>query len=497
MKRGKSSNGNLREISSHSQFTIHNRVLSLSKGSQFTILFIFFSSLTIYLLTLAPDITWAHYGNDGGDLITAAVTLGTPHPSGYATYTLLGKLFSFVPLGTIAYRFNLFSALCMAGSATLLAATLLQFTDDKSGFDLPVVAASLTYAFAPGIWKQAVITEVYALNLLCIALLLWTIASGKSAFWQGLVWGVCITTHLTSLLLLPLLLLSLSMPDFAGMTKVNFGRQVARLSLGVLCGLLPLLTLPLLAAGDSPVVWGDATTAAGWWWLVTGRIYRPNVLAITKFLPHLRDSYMSGLSQFSYIGWLLLADGLYKSRRNLLFITLAVLAAIYALYALSYDTYDFGVFALPALLLLSPILYQALRPLRYAALLLPLLALALNFTMVNLHDDTSVRLRAESALQQVSADALVITPGDQSIFTLWYLHYVEGQRSDIIPIDGNLLAFDWYRKRLQRLYPDVLTLDEDNLEGLKHENNALRPVCEFSIDPNINVQCKAVNDIAR
>ena len=38
-----------------------------------------------YLRTLAPGITWANDGYDSGDLITAAVTGGVAHPTGYPT----------------------------------------------------------------------------------------------------------------------------------------------------------------------------------------------------------------------------------------------------------------------------------------------------------------------------------------------------------------------------------------------------------------------------
>ncbi len=43
----------------------------------------------VYWLTAAPDLTWAHQGSDGGDLLAAAVSGGVPHPSGYPLYTLL------------------------------------------------------------------------------------------------------------------------------------------------------------------------------------------------------------------------------------------------------------------------------------------------------------------------------------------------------------------------------------------------------------------------
>ncbi|MCZ7673940.1 MAG: hypothetical protein M5U34_45830 [Chloroflexi bacterium] len=36
------------------------------------------AALIVYLLTMARDLTWAHYGIDGGDLITAVITQGVP-----------------------------------------------------------------------------------------------------------------------------------------------------------------------------------------------------------------------------------------------------------------------------------------------------------------------------------------------------------------------------------------------------------------------------------
>ncbi len=79
------------------------------------------ASLALYLLTLAPTITWANAGTDGGDLITAAATLGVPHPPGYPLYITLGHLFAQLPIGDVAFRLNLFSAVCMALAAALMA----------------------------------------------------------------------------------------------------------------------------------------------------------------------------------------------------------------------------------------------------------------------------------------------------------------------------------------------------------------------------------------
>ena len=453
------------------------------------LLLIFATALSVYLLTLAPDITWAHAGNDGGDLITAAVTLGVPHPSGYPTYTLLGKLVSLLPFGTVAWRFNLFSALCMALAATIASAALIEKKKTLSNADAAIlVATGLTFAFMPGVWKQAVITEVYGLNLLLLAILLFALAREWDAATIGIIWGLSITTHLTSLLFFPLVLFTVA------------PKKWLRLCLFVPLGLLPLVAPAILARGDSPVVWGAAETFSGWWWLVSGRIYRPNVLAFDLMLPQLGASILPLLQQFSFIGWAVILAAIAKlpsanlhENRTRLQLGGLLIAIGFGLYAIGYDAYDYRVFALPAALLLTPLLYEGLKPLRYFALALPLLALALHFQTVSQHGDFSVRTRAESALEQISAEAIVITPGDQSLFTLWYLHYVEGYRPDIVPVDSNMLAFDWYRARLQRLYPDLQSLTQDDLTLFRETNGDLRPICDLSIDPTVNVQCKSSN----
>ncbi|NIO71864.1 MAG: DUF2723 domain-containing protein, partial [Anaerolineae bacterium] len=53
---------------------------------------------------------------------------GIAHPTGYPLYTMLGWLWSHVlPLGDVAYRMNLFSALWAAVAVTLLYITSVLF----------------------------------------------------------------------------------------------------------------------------------------------------------------------------------------------------------------------------------------------------------------------------------------------------------------------------------------------------------------------------------
>lgn len=422
----------------------------------------------VYLLTLAPDLTWANFSSDGGELITASVTMGIPHPPGYPTYVLLGKLFCLLPIGSAAFRFNLFSAMAVAGTAGLGTAAASQIPTPRPRH-WAALSAGLSFAFTSLVWGQAVVTEVYGLNLLFLAAFLWALVGKRPSLFTGLLLGLSITTHLTSLLMLPLAV---------GLTP---RKHWLRLAAGIITGLTPFLLLPWLAQGNSPVIWGTPATFAGWWWLVSGRLYHANLFSLTG--PDLMSRAVEWTkllaNQFTWAGLPLAAFAFYRPGRDALRLRLGVLATavLYILYALNYGVNDAVVLLLPALLLLSLLLIPGLQRLGWLAFLLPAALLLLNYQSVDLSGDLSVRTAASTLLRDAPENAILLTPGDQTIFTLWYLQHVEEQRSDLILMDANLLAFDWYRARLANHYPDVAGLEVDNVSGLRQMNQKRRPFC--------------------
>jgi len=83
----------------------------------------------LYLLTLAPTVTF----EDSGELIAAAYNLGIPHEPGYPLWTMIAHLFTLLPLGTVAYRVNLLSAVLAALTAALVAWHDLGVRDRRPG----------------------------------------------------------------------------------------------------------------------------------------------------------------------------------------------------------------------------------------------------------------------------------------------------------------------------------------------------------------------------
>ncbi|HEY77304.1 MAG TPA: DUF2723 domain-containing protein, partial [Thermoflexia bacterium] len=163
-------------------------------------------ALGLYLATMAPGLTWAHDAADGGELAAAAWTLGIPHPPGHPTYVLLAHLFTRLPLGGVATRTNLFSALCAAATVALVTYVL-----PRSGRRwVAAVAAGLALASAPLLWSQATVTEVHTLNGLFTAVLLAlsVLRAPQQSLCQavavGWVWGLGLGNHPTLLLCGPL-----------------------------------------------------------------------------------------------------------------------------------------------------------------------------------------------------------------------------------------------------------------------------------------------------
>jgi hypothetical protein len=393
-------------------------------------------------------------------------------------------LISLIPIGTVAYRFNLFSAVCVSLAAGLVTGMV------REGREASAVAVGLSLAFAPLVWGQAVITEVYGLNLLMVALFIEALWHHRPSLLTGFLFGLCFTTHLTAVLLLPLAV-TLTPP-----------RQWRRFALGVPLGLLPLLAIPLLARSGSPVVWGEPDTGQGWWWLVSGALYRFNLLTAdwqSRLLPWSQTLF----TQFTWAGLPLLLFSLFSRHPmspspqfppggrggvSLLFIT----ALLYFLYALTYNTHDALVLLLPAVLLLSLLLAPGLQRLGRLALLLPLVSLLLNFDQQNLRKEQMIRPLASQHLQAAPPEAILLVSGEGSLFALWYFQHVEGQRPDLILLDENLFAFDWHRRQLQERYPTIAWPEAYDLEAVVRE--AERPICHLELLNKMTCQQAPIHD---
>ncbi len=441
--------------------------------------------LILYALTAAPDLSTAFHSSDGGELIAAAATLGIPHPPGAPLYIFLGRLLSAVPLGLLAARFNLLSSLMMAVAAGAIVSTASTLTRGRA---IQAAAAGLLFALTPLVWQQAVIAEVYALQAGLLGLSLLAAARQSHPILSGLLAGLAVTTHPTAVFSLPLLL------------SLQPRRQWIQIGSGFLFPQILWLALPLLTRGPSPIAWGDPTTLRGWWWLVSGELYRPNLQGLnganfSRFIAAFTASHPGGWLALG--GWLAGVPGLaFLDRQNRPKGTLTVFLTglAYLAFSLAYDSQDSAVYVIPGLLMLAPWLAAGWLRLKFWLILLPAALLALNFHPIYIATREILRPEVAPLLAGLPEKALVITDGrDETIFPVWFFHVAEGLRPDLAVVDRNLFAFDWYRRRLERFEPGLGPLNQDDLPGLIESQKPNRPICFLGLAPT-QLNCNLPND---
>jgi hypothetical protein len=397
-------------------------------------------ALGVYIATLAPSLVWAHWGSDGGDLVTAAVTGRVSHPPGSPVYHLLARACVLVFRGDPARVLNLLSATMAAGASLLLAATLL-----RRGLGWPIAgSAALALAFSPWLWSQSVITEVYTTGVFFAVLALYLAEVPFRRAWlrsllSGLALGLAISVHMTIGALGIYLLLD---------RQVDWKPFLA----GLLMGLVPYLLLPLF--GPWPQPWGDLRSLGGWWEFVSARMYWGNAFSLPlASWPRRGLAWFVLLTrQFTPPGMVLVLLGIAsywrQNRRSAVALVATWLPVTF--YAVGYNAADSWVYLLAFLPLLALALAEGLRWIgergipSWLALAIPLALVLLNWTSLNLRADQEVALWLDRTLDRLPPNALVLTHADRHTFALWYTTDALGLREDLLVVDARLWGYRPY-----------------------------------------------------
>ena len=179
------------------------------------ILGIFLSVFLLFLYTLAPSFSVG----DAGEFCAASTTLGLAHSPGYPLFCLLGKLaVTVIPWGSFAFRVNILSALFGAGTVTVLYSILRRDQEGRShSLSMPApegqnalflaALAVLLLAITPAFWRSSIQTEVFTLNTLFAALILYAFQQ-RNDYLAFFLFGLGLGNHHTLVFMSPLLLYS-------------------------------------------------------------------------------------------------------------------------------------------------------------------------------------------------------------------------------------------------------------------------------------------------
>jgi hypothetical protein len=465
-------------------------------------------ALVFYLLTVDPTLPTG----DSGDLITSAYVLGVPHPPGYPLYMLLGRLATLVPAGSPALRVNLLSCLfdAVAVGVVFLAAYRLIGSVRHVGRGLrdrvPAFAAAAAgawlLAFSTLFWGYSEVAEVFALNNLFAALLLflgleWCRRPERvRLLWAfAFVLGLALTNQQTIVLLVPAFLV-LAWAGAAALRRHGQLRVLAPRSLAVavglfVAGLLPYLYLPLAASASPPMNWGDPTTFGRFVDVVTRKDY--GTLSLTggesgSIGKQLAVMAASLVHSFVGVGLVLAALGLlwaWRTRRaEGIALAVAFLAAGPGFVAYANPAYPdeltkgivarfyilpsipIGILAgLGAWWVLERAAAARVAPRRpgitvavagAALLAAPVAAAAVHYRTADQSGNRVAFHYGEDVLSSLRPNALLIMSGDENATSISYLQHVEHERPDVVALDSELLKLPTYVAQARREHPGVV-----------------------------------------
>jgi hypothetical protein len=131
----------------------------------------------VYAITSAPGVTFW----DAGEFIAAAHVFGIPHPPGTPLFVALGRVWTLAFGGAlgVARASNLLSAACTALACALLVLVVARDAPDRRDITWGALVGALCAGFMASVWSNATETEVYAVSLLHVALMLF--AAGRTS----------------------------------------------------------------------------------------------------------------------------------------------------------------------------------------------------------------------------------------------------------------------------------------------------------------------------
>ncbi|MBA3532240.1 MAG: DUF2723 domain-containing protein, partial [Ardenticatenales bacterium] len=178
------------------------------------LLFLFF--FLLYSLMSSVGLEWG----DAGEAQLAAWTAGLSHPTGYPLFLILGWLWShtLALLGVAPTRAMTLLSVTAGAATVALLLPMMQALLRRAWLGLSPgwmqgigTVTALFFGFSLTFWSQALIAEVYTLNTLFLALLLWGLwARGHEPRWLpwlALLYGIALSHHRTMILWAPGLIL--------------------------------------------------------------------------------------------------------------------------------------------------------------------------------------------------------------------------------------------------------------------------------------------------
>ncbi|KAK3583319.1 hypothetical protein CHS0354_038928 [Potamilus streckersoni] len=412
-------------------------------------------AMVIYTYTTFPGLP----GGDSGELITAAHELGVSHPPGYPLFTILSWLaISVLPIGNVAWRVSFLNCILSAVAAAVFSATILRLKCSLGA----AVFGTFLFFFGKLAWTWSITAEVFGMNNLFVALLLYLMVCFEDAKE-------------------PKQFTSLNLPG------------LFQLSLCLLCGLLPYLYLPLSAyLRPGRWTWGDQTTLTGFLTHFLRKEYGTFDLSSSKkdgasLLNGLRAYLLHYIEEYSVIGCCFTLMGLHAlfcrlrlGKEHCLLVSL-LMCVVYLMFFSWRANLDldnplflgvverFWMQSDAVLLLISALgfadacrfikkMHSVMPRIKFDVILSLVVAaiqIQKNISICNQRNNTVVQEFAYNVMDSMPQGAIILTHGDLPSNTLRYLYLCEHYRPDLQIFDQEILTYEWSVPMMRDSYPRI------------------------------------------
>lgn len=447
----------------------------------------FLVPLFVYLLTLAPSVTFF----DSGEFLTAIYSMGSAHSPGYPLFINYARPFLFLPFGSIAFRINFATAfsggLACFGAYQLILYLLQQETASRDPFADRVLkrsaalAGSLAFAFSARLWLQSNHDKPYPLVAFIAGVVFWLILRWREKFLEGdeqpayvyagaFLCGLAFGAHQTMILMVPVYATLLISTDWRLLTRV---KELLLAVAFALAGFAIHLHLIIRATKNPLLNWGDPKSLSQFLWHLLRRGYPvekpPRDLTLLKAqinafnVPHeftiagLFFLFVGGLYLYSrhrhvivsyvfgIVSFLLVIVGYFNTPMDLIFLTEEFFTPLYLFSAVVIGVGLFALIRYPAEWI-SARSSSAVALMTTIPLLLtfPAVVCALHYVENDQHENYIAHDYAANTMRSLPKGSVLYTWGDSGAFPLWYLQGVERMREDLDLLHTPHLVFLWY-----------------------------------------------------
>jgi tetratricopeptide (TPR) repeat protein len=463
--------------------------------------FVLLSVFAVYTQTMFP----AFKGDDSPETIAASFTLGIMHPPGYPLYTMLGKIASFVPAASPAFRVNLLSAALSLFVLLVLYFILTRYIFKLFGFNQGVFTWALglgflyLLAFSYIFWNQSMEAKggIYMLNLFLLSLLIYlslnlsgaqnseqgkglqletrnskpgTESNMKILYLISYIYGLSLANHWPSMIIIAPVLVYIF---FRHRNEFNKNR-LSICGLAFVVGISAYLYLCVRAPGQPLMNWGDPSTPGNFFDVILRKGYSGEIVPATAYVFGYHIKYFLNFFAANYgLLWILSLPGayfLYKEKREWFWMLLAA-ALITVVMVVFYNRtkeeviWLMGIFLMPVefivLILISAGAGAALArvktlSVKYICLLVLcglVILTGINNSAKNRRSTDYIAYDESKNLQSgISPGAYYIPEHDMYLFPMYYFQNVLKQRADIKLFSLPFLMTEWGVRQARAKY---------------------------------------------